>query len=137
MISVHSRNGNATFFDEIFSSYFLDHNGYRHNPLDIVCTYLWHFKRKEYKWYVHDFEDIDDVNQTSYTSLAAGGASFAPKPLVCIDPGHHDHKSVNKIIVAGYCLSPPFPKHHIQEVQICNGINRGSENFPFQRVRCS
>ena len=145
ILQVHSNHDSV---DSVFEEYIRLFNGHLSHQFNVMCTYLWYFKHDDYKWYVHDFNPGSSTVNGSNTSMInatvlsedkarndammnTGQASFAPKPMVSISSSHHYHKLLDKIALEGYCLSPPFPKFHGDEVKTCSKVTMGIQNSTY------
>lgn len=107
-------------FETIFKEKFIDHP---YSQFNVMCAYVWHFHRDEYKWYVNDISpgwdyahpmkgQLGDVKQ--YTKEMR-----FPKPRIAIhtnywSPGkqHMTSRDEANVLRTGVCLGPPFPKVH-------------------------
>mmetsp|Transcript_30410 Transcript_30410/g.43567 ORF Transcript_30410/g.43567 Transcript_30410/m.43567 type:complete len:440 (+) Transcript_30410:2-1321(+) len=115
----HNRSFNDIFYENItaFSYY---------SQFNIMCTYLFHYHKEDYKWYVHTETPMwDGVNpaplqgQDGNLSTLFTPSMYLPKPRVATHAryrGKNDPKIVkytevlNFLFQRGVCMSPPFPR---------------------------
>ena len=142
----------------VFEEYIALFNGHLSHQFNVMCTYLWYFKRDEYKWYVHEFNEEwtdrngngsgngNDTLTMNVSSLSSNKAredslkkeidvSFAAKPMIAISSSHHYRKMLDKIAFEGYCLSPPFPKLHGDENRTCYALTGSMQNDSYIYIK--
>ena len=121
VISMHYPN--ATNFDEVFMESFQNHSSiHMISQFNIICTYLWHYKHDEYKWYIHDTSPDWDMKHVKYEesngtipdgpiegaessrSIYYEKASFIPKPFISIHTRYHSFRSnFGDAALDGFC----------------------------------
>ena len=96
-----------------------------------MCTYLFNFRRDEYRWYIHDthppgvtegwwrgVRPAPNIGELSNYSVFEP-YMYLPKPRVALHARYHSLERrnmanneyiLNLILKRGYCHSPPFPK---------------------------
>ena len=131
-----------------------------YSQFGIMCTYLFTFKRDEYKWYVHTetpgWDGIDpppnpgqDGNLSHFTP-----EMYLPKPRIATHTRYRVSKltpkkefpqiikfraKMNMLMQRGVCMSPPFPRveavcDHTQRT-IRDGYNHEMHAFDFFDMR--
>jgi hypothetical protein len=123
-------------FNEIFKE--LSIKAY-YSQFNIMCAYLFHFRRDEYRWYVHDttpnWDGIQPPaskgqmwNKTKYDPYM-----FQPKPRIAAHARYHSLTKqnivnnaglLNEFFRKGYCSSPPFAKNEsfCRKYQVREGV---------------
>jgi hypothetical protein len=112
-------------FDEIFfnvTSWFMPFQ------FDLMCTYLFYFKRNEYKWYAHPYpvsSDWDGINppkdkyESDFSVFKGIPDIYEPKPLIATHARYRQEtmrshnkdpflQVVDRLLQQGVCLSPPL-----------------------------
>jgi hypothetical protein len=120
-------------FDQAFHENISD--VYQYSQFGIMCTYLFTFKRDEYKWYVHtetpNWDGIDPPpNRGQNGNLSIFSLDmYYPKPRVATHAryrGRHESnilrwpEAMNQLYQQGYCLSPPLIKPNPAHAIMCN-----------------
>ena len=139
---ISDHNGRRPF-NEVFRE-FADRAFY--SQFNLMCTYLWSFRRDEYRWYVHDeTPEWDGFNPKPVYGQWADKSvysnyMFLPKPRIAAHARYHlwddftkkdtimnNKTKLNLVLQRGVCNSPPYPKNNMPFCQ--NWINDIDSNY--------
>jgi len=139
---ISEHNGRRPF-NEVFRE-FADRAFY--SQFNLMCTYLWSFRRDEYRWYVHDeTPEWDGFNPKPVYGQWADKSvysnyMFLPKPRIAAHARYHlwddftkkdtimnNKTKLNLVLQRGVCNSPPYPKNNMPFCQ--NWINDIDINY--------
>jgi hypothetical protein len=108
-------------FYEIFLKRFA---GKHYSQFNVMCTFLWHFHRDSYRWYIHELlPDWDYINPPAWPGQETNVSVFTkemkyPKPRVAMHAKYREKAEeilgnpalLQDTLAFGLCLSPPLPR---------------------------